>query len=652
MNNWWTQYPWRVIQPNFREIDTINFDEEKFLSELDAFSCNMVMLNAAGLMASYHSDLEDHVDNPNLETFDLKRLVEKCHEKGIKVIARTDFSKIPASVFERHPDWAYRHSDGSELNYNGYVQTCLLGGYQGEYMDTILEEMFEKIPFDGIYCNMGSATGYIVDYSMNRHGPCQCDNCKKAFQEKFGMEIPTELRPGDKASMMYFGFQQEIAGAQKKRITALLKKINPELAYCSIDYSRQEANKDYGCDLPHWQYQASSAARAMRGMDVEATVANVDFLGFPYRHVSASTPLQELRLWQTLSNFSGIDYYVMGRLYDKEDKSSYDTVKRIFAYAKKHEEHLYGVRSVSDVLLVRDSYVVPNKEERGWVRMLTEMHIAFDETLMQGIAKRDLSQYKVVILPNKNRLNPKLQEIVNAYVKQGGTVVLAGDMVALESCGIKELGKAEKGLEGALYEMREEETQYFPSFHERKTIIVGDDRLSVVYEENVKQVGVFRKPERFGPPELCYQTEEPQNGPMVTCVEYGEGKGITIPWHIGTNYYVDGHDSFALFVKDVLNTFCGVTNLGESLNPMVEVTHGKKDDYDIVHFVNNSGHFGNSYFEPAVFACQTVEIPWEYESAQCESLEDDAFEYEVKDGKLKITVKQLGYHACIIARKG
>ena len=58
MANWWNQYPWRVIQPNFRQIDTVNFDEDRFLEELRSFSCNVVMLNAAGLLASYPSELE------------------------------------------------------------------------------------------------------------------------------------------------------------------------------------------------------------------------------------------------------------------------------------------------------------------------------------------------------------------------------------------------------------------------------------------------------------------------------------------------------------------------------------------------------------------------------------------------------------------
>ena len=98
MAHWWNGYPWRVIQPNFREIDTKDFNEEAFLASLKDFSCNAVMLNAAGLIASYPTQLQDHTRSAYLDGFDLKRLVDRCHEQGVKVIARTDFSKIPVSA--------------------------------------------------------------------------------------------------------------------------------------------------------------------------------------------------------------------------------------------------------------------------------------------------------------------------------------------------------------------------------------------------------------------------------------------------------------------------------------------------------------------------------------------------------------------------
>ena len=652
MANWWNNYPWRVIQPNFREIDTKDFDENRFIEELKSFFCTMVMLNAAGLIASYPTKLEDHVTSPYLEGFDLKHLVERCHEEGIKVIARTDFSKIPEQVAERHPDWVYRHADGTWLNYNGYVQTCLLGGYQGAYMDEILKEMFAEIPFDGMYCNMGSATGYIVDYSMKRHGPCQCDACKAAFKAKTGMDVPVDLKPGDRASMVYFGFQQQIASAQKKRVTQLLRQINPDLAYCSIDYGRQEVHTDYLEALPAWQYMASSNARAQRGMGIESTIVNVDFMGFAYRHTSCSGPLQELRLWQGISNFSGIDYYVMGRLYDKEDQSTFDRVKRIFRYAAEHENETVGVDSVADVLLVRDSYVIPNKEERGWIRILTESHILFDETLPAGLAKKELGAYKAVILPEKMRLQSPVIEKLEAYVSEGGTVITTGMVPAMVCLGLSGSMKKNSDIKGSMFRIRPEDKKQFPSFEKRNLLIAGNAVMEASYSEKTELYGVYLEPERFGPPELCYPDKAPTAFPAAARTPYGKGCGIVIPWYPGEAYYEDGHEAFRLFAADLLGSLAHVSPVECNLSPMVEITRGKKDDFEIIHLVNGTGHFGNSYFDPPVLADQQVTIPWEGEIESVTNLDqEDGVTFHLEEGKLTLMVPKLGYHAGILIRK-
>ncbi|MBR5094221.1 MAG: beta-galactosidase [Oscillospiraceae bacterium] len=642
MESWWKRWPWRVIQANFREIDTLDLDEDRFLAELQDFSCNVVMLNAAGLIASYDTKLAEHTKSAYLDGFDLRRLVERCHGAGIRVIARTDFSKIPRAVFERHPDWAYRHADGSELDYNGYVQTCLSGGYQGGYMDEILKEMLSEIPFDGIYCNMSTATGVIVDHSLKRHGPCHCAACRRAFMEKFGMEIPAELKRTDRASLVYLRFQQELAAAQKQRIVALLRQIDPELAYCSVDYVRQEANSEFGRELPHWQYQASSNARAIRGMGQEADVADVDFMGFAYRHVAVSPALQELRLWQTLADLGGLDYYVMGRLYDKEDRSAFERVKKVFRYAAEHEALCYGVESVADTLLVRDSYVIPDAEERGWVRALTELHILFDETLAGGLGKKDLQRYKTIVLPDKARLAPPVLDELDAWVRQGGCLLGSGQLARLDCFGV--IGESRKNSDALGATLRLPEAG-------RPLFMVGNAYWERDYEDGVEKLGAYCAPERFGPPELCYPTEAPTAYPAATRKAHGAGRGVTIPWYPATNYYTDGFDNWLIFLRYVLCSLCGCQPVSESLSPMVEVTRGRKGDLEVIHLVNASGHFGNSFFDPATLCDQTVTIPWSRETASCENLDEPGdLRYSLIDGELTITIPRLGAHACVVIR--
>ena len=460
--------------------------------------------------------------------------------------------------------------------------------------------------------------------------------------EKFGMEIPAELKRTDRASLVYLRFQQELAAAQKQRIVALLRQIDPELAYCSVDYVRQEANSEFGRELPHWQYQASSNAWAIRGMGQEADVADVDFMGFAYRHVAVSPALQELRLWQTLADLGGLDYYVMGRLYDKEDRSAFERVKKVFRYAAEHEALCYGVESVADTLLVRDSYVIPDAEERGWVRALTELHILFDETLAGGLGKKDLQRYKTIVLPDKARLAPPVLDELDAWVRQGGCLLGSGQLARLDCFGV--IGESRKNSDALGATLRLPEAG-------RPLFMVGNAYWERDYEDGVEKLGAYCAPERFGPPELCYPTEAPTAYPAATRKAHGAGRGVTIPWYPATNYYTDGFDNWLIFLRYVLCSLCGCQPVSESLSPMVEVTRGRKGDLEVIHLVNASGHFGNSFFDPATLCDQTVTIPWSRETASCENLDEPGdLRYSLIDGELTITIPRLGAHACVVIR--
>ncbi len=198
----------------------------------------------------------------------------------------------------------------------------------------------------------------------------------------------------------------------------------------------------------------------------------------------------------------------------------------------------------------------------------------------------------------------------------------------------------------------EEERAGMKGFEKRPYLIVGDDYIPMTFAEGVKKFGAYCKPERFGPPELCYRTEAPTELPAVSCFAYGEGLGLCFPWHIGTDYYRDGHEGWLMLVGAVLETYCGVKKAGDDLSPMVEVTHGAKDGLELVHFVNGSGHFGNSYFDPAMLTDQSVTIDWPHETAVCENLDEAGnVSWKLEDQRLTITIPKLGAHACVVIKE-
>ena len=158
---WWESYPWRMVQTNLREIDMADMDAKAYVADLKKYHATLVTLNAAGIIASYPTDLAGQRQSSYLTGDSLDQVIEECHKAGIKVIARCDFSKVDEALYEEHPDWAYRQADGQPLIYNGYVQTCINGSYQQEYVYEILEELFSRYDFDGLYCNMSST--FVVD---------------------------------------------------------------------------------------------------------------------------------------------------------------------------------------------------------------------------------------------------------------------------------------------------------------------------------------------------------------------------------------------------------------------------------------------------------------------------------------------------------
>ena len=111
--HWWDGYPWRMIQTNLRQIDMEDMDAERFAQDLQDFGATVVTLNAAGIIASYDTKLDFHTKSDYLHGDSLQSIIDACHKRGIRVIARTDFSKIRYPLYERHRSHVYHPARGA-----------------------------------------------------------------------------------------------------------------------------------------------------------------------------------------------------------------------------------------------------------------------------------------------------------------------------------------------------------------------------------------------------------------------------------------------------------------------------------------------------------------------------------------------------------
>ena len=260
MAHWWETTPWRMVQTNLPEPDMADIDAAAFAKSLKDFGATVVNLNAAGIIASYETQLDFQPRSAYLTGDNLRRIIEECHQQGLRVIARTDFSRIRQDVYEQHPEWAARLADGSVVNYNGYISVCPNSDYQNTRVFEILRELFDTHPFDGLFCNM---SGYLLtDYSGRFYGLCQCETCRKKYQSETGKDVPETGDSHSPALREYAAFHARCNAQKKEKLADFVKALNPELAVNGVDFVRSEVGTEYG--RSNWIYKASSNSRLGR----------------------------------------------------------------------------------------------------------------------------------------------------------------------------------------------------------------------------------------------------------------------------------------------------------------------------------------------------------------------------------------------------
>ena len=658
MKHWWNERPWRLIQTNLREIDMKNIDSEEYINHLKEFDATVVMINTGGILASYHSDVEDHTISDYLMGDSLKKIMDECHKADIKVIARMDFSKARRPVYEKHPEWAYRTKDGRIVDYNGDVHMCPCGGFQQEKVFEIMKESATRLPIDGVFINMGGFQQ--KDYSYNHYDICHCDNCKRLFKEKFGLELPDVEDTEDVVYRKYKIFQNEIIATFHKRMYDMIKSINPEIAIEGTDFSRVESNTEYQRNGPQWMYSSSSVVRCETSLNPSNVCSNaaVDFIGYYYRHVAVSPFMQSLRMWQDVANFGGLDYYIIGRLDNHQDRSGYPRVKRAFKYMSEHDSYYKGMRVKGDVLLVRTGRYGASSEAQGWIRTLTESHILLEETDIRHIATlEEISRFKAVIFADIQTVPDQVAAIMDEYVNEGGCLIITGQTgvydgdglkrsnVPFNSIGAKRMNYYRDDMRSAMFQLRDSEKQKFTSLSETDVIFFGDEYLYMQYGDDVEKHMYLIPPHSYGPPERCYYTQVTDN-PGFTVNHCGRGTAIHIPWLPGKLYHMEGYDNTFFFMKDLLTQYAGLETVEDAeFTSMVEVTRG----YDangsraMVHLINGTGHFGRSFFAPVEVRDIKLKIALEKKPSELTSLIDNrSIPYEWKDGYVCFTIEKLG----------
>lgn len=615
----WYDKPFRLIQTNLREIDARTLDPEEYVARIKDFKATAALFNVGGIVANYPSELEYEYVNPNLREDMVGKVLEGLHAEGIAMVGRFDFSKINEEFAYKNTDWLYKNLKGEYVNYNGQVHSCINGPYQQEYSLKILAEALTRYKLDGVFFNM---IGYQTrDYSHTYHGICQCDNCKRLFSEySGGMKLPTLEDTSDPVFNKYNEFKQYTIDDLFTRINKLIKSFGEHIAVCTytiegVDIVRRESGSGMW-RRQEWDYHGSDNVKLDLNSWTDRTVSNttVHFVDFPARHAGVWPNLAGRRLIQNMIHGAPLDYYMIGRLENQEDRALMPALREVFHFHAEYEAYFTDVHSDARLVIIRNG----GDEFRGLLRILSENHIPYDimhpNCLGPIETPKKLEDYDIIILPDYRNLSDEEVERIDNFVKNGGKVLATGfpsindklgnplEKIRLESAGVEASYKMYPQEQGRYLRVfpDDKNTLKNPSLEDIDIIYLYVDFMECTLKESAKAYMGLIPMSMYGPPEKCYYTEV-TNIPGIIENTYGEGKFVLIPWEIGSHYEYKSHHAHSMVVQTALNDLLELEyDIEVNAPPLVEISFLQSDsgDYTLIGMANLSGQLGTAYHKP------------------------------------------------------
>ncbi|MBR3969137.1 MAG: beta-galactosidase trimerization domain-containing protein [Clostridia bacterium] len=373
---------------------------------------------------SYHPTKVNKM-HPHLNFDLLGAQIEAAHEIGVKapVYISAGFDEKTAMA---HPEWilwtAEQYKAG-EIIYDPprYHQLCLNTPYLDELLAEI-KEACENYDGDGIFLDI-----VHVD-------PCYCETCRKQMAER-GLDVNN---PDDVKALA-----EEVYANYIRRVRETVDLVKPghpvfhngghirhgrrDLAHANT-HLELESLPTGGWGYDHFPMSAAYARTLdmeYLGMTGKFHKAWGEFGG--YKHPNA------LRYEVALSAANGAKSSIGDQLHPTGfmDNATYTLIGEAYKTVEEREPWLDGYKNVKGDIAVFSSeawqnyngIAKPSWESLNWskgcTRILLESNYLFDFV----DTETDLSNYKLLILPDICTLDDKLAKKINDYIAAGGKVL-------------------------------------------------------------------------------------------------------------------------------------------------------------------------------------------------------------------------------------
>ncbi len=673
---WWKRNNLRVMQTNLPAYEA-GLNADSLVADLLYFSANTLIINAGGIMAFYPTKLEYHYTNPYMKANMLKDVIQKCHDNGIKVITRFDFSRAHESIFKAHPDWFYISSKGERIINNEMYVVSIDAPYEQKVLFEIVEEVINAFPIDGIFINM---PGYQTrnSYEGIYHGIDQNEYSKKSFAEySGGMTLPTEEDLDNPVFRKYEEFKKYSVDDLMKRLNSLVKAKNKHIAICTygdryIDIIRHESQTN---SLPYWPYMSSdNVSNAINSYPNHIiSNASIQQISFRSRYNAVEPEETAIRLYENIANGSGLDMSLMGDFQEYEDERSYDVWKNIYDHHKKYERFFGRYKSPASVAVIAPGAWPGGdaaQEYRGIQLMLKESHIQFDiveDGQVENLEEK-LRKYKLIILPEITNLSDKSIDVITRVCKQGTNLIATNNSFyrtpekLLDLFGAKIINKDH---DGNGYYLSPKEKQLFKR-SDKQTLVFWKFNLGL-YDFTGADTSFLPiyTPGRPGPPEII-GGHEPNGYNALGLKNHPSSKAAILPINLGKLYFLHGYEQHKNILLDVIDHLSPEVNqlvqtnaparveviLQEYIRNTPENISKARSEGMILHLVNLTGFSGNTYFTPLPIYDIELRIKSDFKPSKVFGMVNNKrIDFTWSNGIVKFSVDELGQFEGIVLEK-
>ena len=372
---------------------------------------------------SYH-DTKIGQKHPGLDFDLLARQIDACREINVKtpIYLSAGFDEYAARV---HPEWVVVQKEGSIGN--PLVAGWKLMNYNGPYLDYLcaqIEEVIEKFDGgDGIFLDIISAWRSFDPKSLADMRAQNLDPDNDADAGKFANQILQEYYRRTTASSKIKNRDMPVFHNSGH----IAKGADEVLQWQSHLELESLPTGGWGYDhFPVSVKYVSTLGKDFLGMTGKFHTTWGEFGGFKRPEALRYECGAMLAFGARCS--IGDQLHPSGEM----NEDTYNLLGAAYDEVEANESFVENAKAVSEIALVSPEALgaampgghgVSSHAEEGAARMLLELHLQFDIIGPDA----DLSNYKLVILPDAISLTPEFQSKVEAFLTNGNRVLLSGE---------------------------------------------------------------------------------------------------------------------------------------------------------------------------------------------------------------------------------